>query len=105
MSNRTGLMLAAFSAAFMFDPVRAGVAYDGSSRGASYAGNAEARPSDATLNRLEQTKEALDNGVSFDKAAVAREEPAVRETIRGYLNGQGHQGVRVTLEKKRLRNR
>lgn len=44
---------------------------------------------DSGLNHIVQTKEALDNGVCFDKAAVAREDPVVRETIRGYLNGQG----------------
>ena len=44
---------------------------------------------DSELNHMVQTKAALDHGVCFDKAAVAREDPAVRETIRGYLNGQG----------------
>ena len=44
---------------------------------------------DSELNHMVQTKAALDHGVCFDKAAVAREDPTVRETIRGYLNGQG----------------
>lgn len=82
-------MLAALSAAFMFKPVRAGISYDGSSRAARYAGNAGAGLDDAKLNRLEQTKEAIGNGVCFDKKAVAGEDVAVRETVRGYLNGKG----------------